>query len=481
MAEMRIPITVPGAKQAARDIQSVGRATRGTADEQARLERILQRSAAEGERLFARRAAIVGRQQKAGDRETARLERSLRVSGPTQRLQRAQGAYAAAMASGDKQAAQDAEFAMARARVGIQRGRHQLARTGGGGFTDRAIGALSSTRLNLGPVSPLVGQAAEAFGIPAVGPFAAAIGAVSIAATGFAKAVQEASRNLNELGEAARLTGGGGRDVGQLGAFGLRGGAAAGAAAGFQGRISGGDPFATMIAQQHGFFNLPRPFGDVNEAKGLAAALTYLRGIRDEGQRLREARVLGLEGELRYINVSERLYRLRQDQAVIEERLINSGAARGANELAIATETAKDAWSNLISDLGTPFVAGLAEDFKDLAGGIQAAQNAWDQPGVFARISEAFDNVQKDLENAGLAAHNWIARLLHLPESQGDPEDEGAKATRENTEAINKMTGVLKGPVLGPRGAAAIPPGYTGQQLRQIIESGAMRRGQIVQ
>jgi hypothetical protein len=364
-------------------------------------------------------------------------ERYLRVSGPAQRLQRATLARDAALATGDEGRIFDANAAVARATVGLQRARRQQAMTGGGSFMDRAIGVLSSTRVNLGGASPLIGQTARLLGIPMTGAAGLGFAGATLALGAFVAMLHTATQRLGQFGDAMRLSGGTAADVAGIGRFGFRGEAGAGAAEGFRQRIAT-DPMAQMFAARLGIRALPEPFGTVNNAALLNRAAEGLRRITDGEERLRAARVLGLESALRYIDVSPRLSAILDAQATFEERL--GKGAQSANELAVATETLSNSWQDLMGVLATPVIEGLADDLQS------------------------------------------INEMLHGDFSSAT-QDKHAKALEDHTRAMREHADAMKAFFQpgqyggGHYSQNAMPTGWSGDFLARQMESGALSKG----
>lgn len=445
---LEIPIEVTRLDRAQDSVRRLSSSIRGVGDA----------SASSAERLtssWTKAIERIGRQQ----------ERYLTVSGPAQRLERAQAARQAAIGAGDPARIFDAEAAVARATVGMQRARRQQALTGGGGFLGRFTGAFASTRFNMGGVSPLVGQSLEALGVPMIGATGAGLAGAAGAVAAFVGALHIATSTLGDFGAAMRLSGGTAGDVAGMGRFGFRGAEGAGAAATFRERIAS-DPMAMMFANRLGVRALPRPFGAVNEAALLNRAAEGLAKITNAEERLRTERVLGLEAAERYIDLSPRLRAVLDSQAKLEEQF--GGGAKAANEYAIATETLQRQWQGLVAVMMSPAIVQLTELFERMSQAAAAVTGGYagqigGQIGLsFLRqvpgIGQIIDLLSPFMGGGGGAG--------------GAPGAPGAGGGR--------IRGVI-GPGQYGGAAGTMPGGWSGDYLARNMESGALSRGMPVQ
>jgi len=404
-------------------------------------------------------------------------ERYLRVSGPAQRLQRATAAREAALGTGDEARIFDASAAVARATVGLERARRQQARTGGGSALDRAIGVLNSTRFNAGPVSPLIGRTAELLGVQTTGAAGLGVAGAAAAVGAFTLAVKGAVERLNEFGAAMRLSGGSAGDVAGIARFGFTGAGGAGAAEQFRQRIAT-DPMAMMFAARHGIRALPEPLGTVNNAAVLKQGVDALRGITDAEERLRTARVFGLESALKYIDVSPRVNELLDQTVALEKNIAESGGARAANDLSVSLDTL----GRRLGDLEAVALPGVINKLNELIDTAARLSNRGSGGAAMDILSQQLNPFDPNFWRSKNPFNRqfWTG----LPEQGGsDPQAKHRDALEANTKALKEHQEAMRaffqpGQYGGGRYTqSGMPTGWSGDFLARQMESGALSKG----
>lgn len=327
---------------------------------------------------------------------------------------------------------------------------------GRGAFESRAITALRSTRFSAGGISPLVGRTADVLGMPTTGGAGLAFAGAAAGVAALAMATRAATENLNQFGEAMRLSGGTAADVAGIGRFGFRGAAGAGAAAGFVQRISvGGDPMAQMYAARYGLGGrLGRPFGQVNEAQTLRQGVEVLRGITDAEERLRVARVFQLESALKYLDISPQIERTLEAQRRLEEQIAGGDAVRAANDLDVSLEALGQSFRDLASVLLPPVIQGLTQVTNAL------------NPAAYKGFS-----FRRLWENA--MGGSDLPGGIDYQESM-DRHTDALQRHADKMEDVALQPGIYGG---GAGTSAAAPGGWSGDYLARQMQSGALGRG----
>lgn len=276
-------------------------------------------------------------------------QRQLSVAGPGASLARAQRQVVLAQRLGDPLQQVDAQIALQRAQQRFQ----------GPTPGQRISRVLSSSRLNLGPISPLLGQLAG--GGPA-GALLAAAGALRI----FTGAVKDAAERARELGDAARISGGTAGEIARLSGMGIPGGEIAGRAAGL--RQASLTPYGQVARARLGLAPaVPRPYGSTNEAQALQETLKALRNVTDAEEQLRLARMLQVEDLLKYVNVTKNVQQAQDEIGKTTEAIFNPQAAQEANDLAANWKLVKDAASNLVGIFNAGFIPTLNDFLHNTA------------------------------------------------------------------------------------------------------------------
>lgn len=176
-------------------------------------------------------------------------------------------------------------------------------------------GALQNaqTRMNGGKT----GMGADLQGLMAFGRAGAIAYGVSEAFQFLKNQTMQAAESLSTFADAVNQTGGSASDIAGLNfGYGIPGGQITSMANAFRQRLES-DPFAMMSGARAGISpQLDARFGgNQNNAELLQKGLDYLHGIQDQEERLLEARRLGLEGALKYVNVSDRVWKDLQADA----------------------------------------------------------------------------------------------------------------------------------------------------------------------
>lgn len=293
------------------------------------------------------------RQQAQLQRAQAALQRATPAAPNLAALQIAQGRQqAAALRAGAS--LQQAQLRLARVQA---QGRRSVAPTGSAGVSSDGGMDVGLSRLHTGLI------AASAV----LGSFAAAL------------------KSAQDRVEAVSQSGGTAGQVAALSALGIAPGRQAALAAGLRERLAAGGPAAAEGARQGLGVQLPRPFGNTNEADLLLKAVQRLRGMEaGSAQQLKTARLFGMEGQLSRINVGGAV-RQRQDQLLgTSSSVMDAGTLKQVNDftesLRLLGETfglVAMQWLKpflplltdlalLGSDLGSGFVK-LMEDLRPLA------------------------------------------------------------------------------------------------------------------
>jgi len=235
----------------------------------------------------------------------------------------------------------------------------------GQSFSSKLLNVLKSSRFGAGGLMPLVGQTAKAFG---AGPLliVAAAGLVVKAFKEMVTAAEEATATLTTL---SYSTGSRGASLGALSGLSSALGGPAGVSSlssSLQSRITS-DPFAMATAAQMGVFNLPRPFGQIDEGKNLKTIIDRIRELPFEG-RVRTSRLLGIEGAEQALNLSKSQYEQSQNRGKLQERIFGDKETQEAvADFTQSLNDLGDSFKRVLGSLGKPFLKALTAFFNTLA------------------------------------------------------------------------------------------------------------------
>jgi len=313
-------------------------------------------------------------------------------------------------------------------------------------FLSRAAGVLKSSRFGAGGLMPLVGQAAKL-----LGPWGTALAAGAVAVTAMTDAAVEAGQALQEL---AYGTGSQGSTLGGLrGISGVLGGpgAVGSLSSQLQSKITT-DAMARAVGLTMGIQSLPRPFGNVDEGQNLLQAIKELRKITDFEERLRAARVLGLEGAGPVLNQSEGQFQKSQERGEFSAKIFGDPKVQ---------QNVAD-FMQALSDLGASFMNVLGVLGKNLLPRLTKFVNWF--ADVMNGLADWLDKNQWliDLIFGNQVAPGGIDNSVHV-----DALNANIRATQENTMELNRLNGLLPGVYgRGDRTTSAFPrslaPGVPG-------------------
>lgn len=237
---------------------------------------------------------------------------------------------------------------------------------------------------------------------------------------------------------------------------------------------------------------LPRAFDNVDEGARLLKVIEGLRAIKDFDQRLRAARILGVEDALPATNMSDRQFaRVKGDAALRAQVLGGPEFQRDAADFASALSRVESAVETASATLSKPAVHDLPNVLNGIADSLNRfsqlmqtsrmqgmAQGAFSgkygtpamQSGVGTGLSGGFGLSDTEF-GKGL-----LKGLGFGDDSSNDASasmDRNSNAVDANTEAIQRLTGAFGSP--GDRFAGAIPAGLNNEYLRKALESGGLR------
>jgi len=379
---------------------------------------------------------------------------------------------------------------------------------------DRIAQAITTTRFG-GGLAPLVGRTAQALGVenptaalsktlsdrfPALGGPAGtgiirAIGPIAAGATLIFKAAQEAGKALRQMAQDAVDNGqamadgarrvGATRDVSggtlsesaRLNALGISGSDARA----LVDRISS-DPFARGAAGKMGVSTVPGPYGTLDTAGVALKVVDGLRRITSAEERLRQARILGVEGMLHLTRISETSYQAITRDADLQASVFNERRQRSGAEFDVSRQRYDDAKTRFKAIVEEPFTEAVTDFFNTASDLINAGTKKFDN-----------DQNRKDnrfLRDAGLLGLDFATSGKSLPFTtlaraafaRGDKARDGAfpvsthvQALYDNTEALNRLN---RNVGEGARSRNAIPGALAdGRNLAIAISTGQLRQG----
>lgn len=397
------------------------------------------------------------------------------LSGPFQRLQKAQDNYRRALMQSNQQIIADARVALENAQRGVQRLQPKS-------FQQRLMELIGTTRIGNSGVAPLVNRIGAL--LPGGGQgglnggangamggmlLAGGVAAAAAATQTFARWLGEASQAAAAFKREMLTTGGTARDTAALQTFGLAGDLANA----LRDRLSS-DPFAMATA---GAQIDPRLGGSQNNAAILVREVEKLRAtyqMQGAEAALRRARILGIEPAMKLAAASKKLWEgMKRDAEVVAVLQKRYGA--GLNELEGQTNRLKQS----------------AENAKTAIVG-NAAPGAADAMAVFADLLNKFAESKKAIEAFGAAVDfglsnagaigqlyrfiKWVGtagKAMGLG-GAGKP-DPAATATSANTQAVIDLTAAIKQIIGGgPRAGGAIPPAARNAANRAAMQGAAL-------
>ena len=341
---------------------------------------------------------------------------------------------------------------------------------------DPLMDLIGTTRLNLGPVSPLVNRMNAA--VPGMG---IALGAAGLLKESFeiaaraARAVGEAFGSaagiVTQLSAARTLSGGTTGQVSQLGSFGLSGGQITGLSSSLRERLTS-DPLAMMAGAQVGLSpQLGRAFGGQNEAGLLLKAIEGLRGIKDAEEQLRVARLLGLESTLELARVSDRVFAGMKRDAVVRRTLFDDQTLQSARDFAGEATRVSSALDNLRVSLIRAAIQPSANGLGDTADALNGIA------GIAGPAAKGLGDIFNFLNPLGNIPGAIFGATAKAGRALGQTPEQ--QAQERNTEALMDLNRLLKQMVGGgPRAEAALPSGLRGNwQALNAAAQGALSKG----
>lgn len=343
--------------------------------------------------------------------------------------------------------------------------------------------AITTSRFSLGngggQMMPLVGRT-----LAALGPEGTAIAALAGGAIAAAKAVYDlannaaqAADNFNRFryatgsgtGTAAALAGVGG-------AIGMSTGALGSAASAFNARITS-DPMAMAFASRLGVSNIPGPFGDQDFGKQLLIAVENLRKISDRTERVRMARVLGLEDFSTFASLSDKQAGFLKGDEGTKARIFDPEFEQQSADFLASAGRVSEAMLNFFTALGKPVVKQATDFLNDLASGVNYLADVANKNGnkilAFFELGAAI--LRGSIGDVGGALDsfkNAMGDFMSPGEALESALGENSRAMHANTKAIDALTGTFG---RGERLGRAIPPNLSGEALRQALELGGLR------
>ncbi len=343
-----------------------------------------------------------------------------------------------------------------------------------------------------GGLASAAGIAGEVFaGAEALGPLGIAAGAVAgLAAAGATAAValykmtEAASDSANVYTRLQYQTGSFGRQSAYLqrlgGAIGLSSEQVGGLSQSISERISS-DPFAIGTARSMGIFQLPRPFGSVNEGQFVIQIARRLRNIQSDEEATRVARTLGAESLLPLRELSQDQFNRMGTDAARHEGVFNRSTRQDLADF----QAARDRISALGEDLEGMVGKYLA---RPLTAGINAVTDnpAATGQGIWGFLSSIPTLALPGGGGSAIAGTIGSALAGHLFDRQGpvnpDPAAEALDANTRASESVNEglqalavaMNGLRTVLGNGDRLPNAIPEGLQGGEYlrRYILEAG---------
>jgi len=411
------------------------------------------------------------------------------VQGPFQRQEKLGTQLTSALATGNKRAAVDIKLAQSRNEAQIKR---ILAPEKGLGakFAD----VLKTSRFGVGAggkmeMMPLVGRtaalAAEALG-PEIAALAGPVGLVVGAAIAAGTAVFNLAKSAAEAGAAFTSfqisVGSFGLNASSALAIGRQGGLSAdqtaGQASALQEGITG-SALGRSVGMKYGAFNLGGYYGSQDTAGQYAQVIAALRASKAPmEEKLRDARVLGIQGSLGAIMTSDKQYAYAGKDAAVHSQIFDPEFAQKSADFNSALGRVGDAAENLMAALGKPFLSAMTAFFNSLADNINKFAVFMNSPNG-QMLTKALGFVAGGPVSAAANYAGGFNAMGNI----GASGTANSQATQDNTKALHGLTAALPGvygnDTDGRMGRAF--PGGAGKgamaQARAQFVSGAVQLG----
>ena len=446
---MEINLRLSGAQQAAQQLQSVADATRKVADQQQQAQRV----AAQAPRV------------------------------PFTPVQRAQQRVAQAQFFGDAAQQEHAELSLARA----QRAQDRARKAGQpASFESRLETFVRSTRFGEG-VSPLIGRTLDLLPAQMASKIGPLLGPIGIAAAGVAVAfevVQRAGEALGtaigqataraiEFSSALSASGGTGRNVAALGAYGVPTHQIAAAAQALRDRLSS-DPIA--IAFSRTGMLAPGAHGPTNQAEILQREIENLRTVgQTQGPeaQLRTARALGLEAFLDMANTSNRVWNeVQADIRAVGQVWKDQALVQSVRDIQASARRLQQQGDLLRLQFARPFIAPMERLLAKLADAERGLSGLLDP--------QTTDPAGQAIQAAGGVLVGGLLNALGLSGfakalmDNTNATNQNAQATKRNTAAMTPLPGISGG---GVNAANFMPSALKGYAFQRGLVGNAIRLG----
>lgn len=387
--------------------------------------------------------------------------------GPMGRLGQADDGLQKALRNGDPSQIFDARVRQARAQKSFDQAQKLVNPPKPPGFAEKLTNVFQSSRFAAGPLMPLAGQAMKLFGLS--GPVGLAVTAGAAAVSVFAEQVKASAESLGQF-RSAVLTAGGGNagGVAGLAAMGIGPGAAGGMAAEFNAARQTG--WGAMAAGPV----LPGPLGPRDQAAELEKFIKTTAKLATFEQRFDKARNMGMPHLIESIELYRRhAASIEKDAAAL--RAINdekgTQAAADFNDQLRRTSQNFGAIRDAIGKSYLPDLSKglgfLADKSRDLA--LWLNKSGMVAEGLGRILGSTFGGIP-----------NWIYLIGKLFGKSTDGADPQTQATKDNTDALNRLHDVWAQGIYGKGAAAArtmLPQNLRGHTLNRSLRANAIRLG----
>ena len=353
-------------------------------------------------------------------------------------------------------------------------------RMNGASLGDKLTTMVRSTRINAGPLSPLVGRTLDV--IAELGPEGEAVAAITTAALAAAGALFElgkASASVGNRFSSLQVATGSGiattSDLTRLGAgLGMSPEQTAAAAQTLQDRITS-DPAARATGLHLGVYNLPGPYGNQDYGGQLEIVLRNLQKISNPQERLREARNLGIP-DAATLPASAKVQGGLDLTAATRTAVVSQEFLQDSRDFGVAMDNVGSAFSNFLAAIGptvlpeiTDFLLELAQAINSLAKAIQDNRPLFD--ALYGIATQPIKTTGAVLGGplAGLSDTLLGTHFL----GGNDSVDAQTAATERNTAATERNTAATMNSryavpgvygTFGDRGTG-LPSGVNGQSI----------------
>lgn len=254
------------------------------------------------------------------------------------------------------------------------------------GNLDRTLNRLARTLASSGFLGRVAGQGG---GDPRMqvlmAAYATAVGAATAAVGAFAVAMKTATRVAQEFGSARTLTGGTGAQIARLTSLGIPAGQIPGLAGALHQALTR-DPYAMGEGARRGLRAIPGPYGTLNQAQNLDAAVRVLKNITDGEERLRTARMLHLDALLPLLDVDRRLTKAMEADAEVRERIYTRETTTAANTLAGAWQRMLQLWDDVIAAFGKGAFEFISEGLIAIGDALRTVAETMNQNQQLPRL-----------------------------------------------------------------------------------------------